>query len=212
MRKLFNSCDIYVGGWFLYYLQGSLYSSGGIFSQSLLLCLLIISMYIFVKENIRGELPLFMKSVNMLLFMFALYGLWLMLWGKEIYINYEIVANFTYLKGVCISLLPVFVFYHCAKAGSLTEKRLRIYSLLFIVVTCFSFVYNYNKMLQEALLRGSSRTEFTNNVGYEFVMILPLLLYAWRKHILVQYLLLFVVSCFVFMAMKRGAIFTTGRK
>lgn len=206
MRKLFNSCDIYVGGWFLYYLQGSLYSSGGIFSQSLLLCLLIISMYIFVKENIRGELPLFMKSVNMLLFMFALYGLWLMLWGKEIYINYEIVANFTYLKGVCISLLPVFVFYHCAKAGSLTEKRLRIYSLLFIVVTCFSFVYNYNKMLQEALLRGSSRTEFTNNVGYEFVMILPLLLYAWRKHILVQYLLLFVVSCFVFMAMKRGAI------
>ena len=205
MRTTFNFCDLYFGGWCLYYLQGNLYSSGGIFSQTLLFCLLIVSMYVFIKENIRGGLPLFIKNVNILLAMFALYGLWLMLCGEKMYINSEIVSNFTYLKEVCNSLLPVFVFYHCARVGILTEKRLRMYSLFAIGVAYLSCIHNYNSMLQEALLRGSSRTEFTSNVGYEFVRILPLVC-VWRKHIFVQYLLLFIVSCFVFMAMKRGAI------
>lgn len=202
---MFNRCDIYIGGWYLYYLQGILYPSGGVLSQLLLLCLLLLSLYIFIKENIKGRLPLFMKSVNALFGMFALYGLCLILGGKELFINHEIVANFTYLKAICISLLPMFVFYHYTKTGRLTEKRLMVYSLLCVVVACLSFWDNYNTMLQKALLRSSSQTEFTNNAGYGFVVILPLL-YVWRRHVFVQYLMLFVLSCFVFMAMKRGAI------
>ena len=206
MTRGFNLCDIYIGGWSLYYLQGSLYATGSVLSQFLLLSLLLSSVFLFVKVNMKGHIPLFMKSVNILFLMFAFYGLWFILGGEKFYINYEIVANFTYLKEICISLLPMYAFYYYAKIGLLTERRLRIYSLLCLVVACFSFMNNYNMMLQEAVLQGTARTEFTNNVGYEFVMILPLLLYAWRKYILIQYLLLFVVSCFVFMAMKRGAI------
>ena len=205
MRGTFNSCDVYVGGWCLYSLQGSLYPSGGILSQGILLCLLLYSLYVFFWVNFTCRLSFFMKSVNILLFMFTIYGVWLILGGERRYITGNPVANFEYLKRICMSFLPMFVFYYFTLFAKLTEKRLRAYSLLFFVVTCFSFVNNYNNQLQRALVSGSSQEEFTNNVGYEFVALLPLL-YAWRKHVFIQYLFLFALSCFVFMAMKRGAI------
>lgn len=206
MKATVNSCDIYIGGWCLYYLQGSLYASGSVLSQSILLCLLLSSLYYFFVVNVKNKFPLFLKFANVLLLMFVYYGLLLIFSGEERHFEGGgTVVNFEYLKQVCMSFLPMFAFYYFALMGKLTEQRLRIYSVVFFVVACFSFIDNYNNQLQKALMEGSSREEFTNNVGYEFVAILPLL-YAWRERVFVQYLFLFALSCFVFMSMKRGAI------
>lgn len=207
LKNILNSCDVYICGWSLYYLQGVLYPSGNILSQAILLCLLLYSLFAFFRVNLIHRIPLFLKAVTGLMSLLVVYGLVLIFSGKKIYAGHgEIfIDNFTYLKSICISLLPIYAFFFLSLKGKITEKRLRYYTLFFIALSYISFERNYSMMLQDALYKGSAAMEFTNNVGYEFVAIVPLVCLG-RKRIIVQFLLLFVLACFVFMAMKRGAI------
>ena len=49
------------------------------------------------------------------------------------------------------------------------------------------------------------RTEFTNNVGYTFLALMPML-YMFNKKPIVQYVLASILLLFIVMSMKRGAI------
>ncbi len=97
-------------------------------------------------------------------------------------------------------MLPIYAFYYYAKIGVITESWIRKCSLVLFVMVVALFYRN-----QAAALQNSWSDEVTNNMGYEFLALIPVLIF-WRNKLWVQYLLLFVCTLFIVMAMKRGAI------
>lgn len=134
------------------------------------------------------------------MFMFCIYGAALMLdnqTGRD--------GSYTYLQSYLASFLPVFLFYKYLKEGYLNENRLKSYILLFLIVA----IWGYFKYERETIARlrqaGSSREEITNNAGYEFLALIPITFFYYKKPIF-QYSLLCVCLLFIVMAMKRGPI------
>ena len=75
---------------------------------------------------------------------------------------------------------------------------------MFILVAIAAYFESQNANLAKAEEVLSQREEFTNNTGYLFLAIIPLLFFV--KKPFVQYLLLIICGVFIIAAMKRGAI------
>lgn len=209
--KNFMPHSVYIVLWCLYSLQGVLYPVGGIISRSLLLILLAWSLYSCYVVNTKctySKLPAFIKVVNVFLLMATAYGIVLILSGSELYVtegDYIKTSNFDYLKSIYISLLPLYVFYDYSKRNLLTEKSVRIFA---IILFCLAIVHYFNDQqtnLIAALEIRSAREEFTLNVGYTFLHLMPLLMFWYRKPIF-QFVLLLLCTIFIVLCMKRGAI------
>lgn len=182
-------------------MQGVLYPSG-IVNQLLQLVIILWGLFSAVKVfAYRGFKIPPLAATYVLCLMFVIYGTFHLLFGNfhNIYIS-DSPSRYIYLQVSLRSLLPVFVFYNYSSEGLITEKRVQIYTVLLIVLGIFRF---YETQQQLILEFGTS--EITNNVGYVFTCVIPLLLFFYKRPVL-QYALLGVVLLFVFFALKRGAI------
>ncbi len=188
-------------------LNGVLYPSGGIISLGLQMIMLLVSFYYTLYANMKYKLPLYFKALNILLVMFTVYGVYLILSGEEIIFQATLlkVSNMEYLRSIYISLFPIYPFFVFAKQGLLKEKTIRVWFFVFLVLAIRSFFRSQQLQLESAFARGSSREEFTINVGYTFAALMPALV-AYYKRPIMQYLGLTVCSYFVLISMKRGAI------
>lgn len=206
MRKFFNICNLYILLWCLYSLQGTLYAGGSIISQGILAVLLAISLFFVIYANAKFEMPPYMKALNVMLVMFTLYAVVLMMSNEQLYIrdDMSLVSNKDYMKNIYSSLLPIYTFFVFAKRGLLTETVIRKWIPVFILVAIAAYFESQNANLAKAEEVLSQREEFTNNTGYLFLSIMPLLLFV--KKPFVQYLLLLICGVFIIAAMKRGAI------
>lgn len=199
-----NICNYYIGAWCLYYLQGTLYESGGILSQGLMLLLMIVSLYYFIYANLHFKLPKVLKVLSVLIALFTVYGVFIILFGNGV----VYVQNYQYLKAIYMSLLPVFPFYVFTKKGQLTDKTLCFWVFVFIPVAIAGLYRDQREALERAMELNSDRQEFTLNTGYLFLAIIALL--PLFKKAFLQYALLAVCLDFVLMGMKRGAILIGG--
>ncbi len=207
MSKYFNICNLYILLWCLYSLQGTLYATGSIISQGILVIVLIISVYYAVLANIRYTFPPYMKVLNLLVAMFTVYGVALLLSGEVLVIkegHLGVVSNKDYLKNVYMSLLPIYTFFIFGKIGLLTESIIRRWVPLFVIVAIAAYFENQNAALARAEEIMSMQEEFTNNAGYLFLAIVPSLMFI--KKPIWQYLLLLACGVFIISSMKRGAI------
>lgn len=207
MSKHFNICNIYIFLWCLYSLQGVLYAKGSIISQAVLLVLLLISLYYTVQTIFKTEMPPYLKAAGWLLSMFTVYGMILILSSEQLYVregDVGLVSNKDYLKNIYISLLPIYTFFIFAKQGLLTESLLRKCVPIFLIIIIAAFFRVQNELLAEAEEMLSNKEEFTNNTGYLFLSMIPLLLFVKRP--ILKYILLLVCVVFIITAMKRGAI------
>lgn len=211
MKQYLNICTLYILLWCLYSLQGTLYASGSIISQGILAILLLWSIYDCFTVNTKyysRKLPSFIKAVNIFLIMATLYGIALILSGKELYITEgEIIktSNLDYLKNVYISLLPLYSFYEFSKRKLLTEEHIRVLIFILLGVAIMDFIENQENQLMAALEIGSTKEEFTLNSGYGFVHLIPLCLF-WYKKPIIQIVLIVTCAIFIVISMKRGAI------
>lgn len=195
--------NIYITFWLVYFLQGVLYSQGGFVSQSVLVFLLLSSLYSCVYAFFHYALPRPLKILFALVVIWTIYGIIPILFGTgDLSIN---VAPFEYLKNIYMSLLPVFSFYVFTKKGWLTEDMLKRWLVFFIIVAISSFYKNERALIMSATERGSKAEEFTNGAGYIVLSILPLLPLFWQKPIL-QYVMMGVCMLYVLLGYKRGAI------
>lgn len=198
--KQLNRCDYYVLIWWLYQMQGFLYPEGpiGQVLQAILIVWAGIEAKDYLLPNKRN--PSLLKATFLLLFMYCIYGIPLAIFNPI-----GISRPHVYLQEFITSFLPIFLFYKYLNDGVLTEKRLKRYICLFLVVA----VWHYFKYEQESIaklrLRGSKRDEITNNTGYEFLALIPITFFFYRKPLL-QYSLLCLNLLFIVMAMKRGPI------
>lgn len=151
----------------------------------------------------RG-LPLMLKATSLLLFMYFVYGSIFIIFGSEFFSTPS-----NYLKSFVNSFLPIYLFYKYSKDGYLDEKRMRIYFLIFLCVIIPQFYHEENLVIQALRKEGSSRTEITNNTGYFFVSLFPMLFF-WYKSRIVQYAALSILLLFIMLGMKRGAIGIAG--
>ena len=184
------------------------FSIKGFFAQSLLTINLIISIRYMVYAINRYKFPIYMQVLSWLLVMLTIYGVLLIL-GHERFIvdlgSKMRVDNSSYLKNILNSLLPIFPFYVFARRGLLTENSMRRWLVFFFVVTTCSFFQVQQDYLYLAREKGLDVEEFTNNVGYVFVSLLPMTVFLRKKPFL-MYLAFSYCMLFIIMGMKRGAI------
>lgn len=195
MLKAINKCDIFVSLWCVYYLQGIVYPSGIINQVTQLVIILVglMALFQYITHNTGSRL---INATIALIVMYSIYGFLLILFGDGLIMT----TDTTYLKNSLNSLLPIIFFYNETKRGNLTHQRICIYAIIVLFVTIAQYYYAQNVI--QALL-GVEET--TNNIGYRFTTMIPLVFFFTRRPIL-QYLLLGIIVAFVIMGMKRGAI------
>ena len=199
MKK--NICNIYIFLWCLYNLQGTLYARGTIISQLLLILLLFISFFYYFRLLIYHHLPLVLKILSCLFFIWTIYGFVIIVYGNGV----QRVLNYSYLKNIYIALLPIFVFYCFVKEGLLSESLLKKWSIVFLILGIIRFNTYSDESLARAIERGSNQEEFTNSKAYVIVAVMPLLPLFYKKPVF-QYVLLGICLLYTFLGVKRGAI------
>lgn len=205
MPSWLNKATVYIIAWCIYMTQGVFLPTGGLITQLLVIGLLLVSLYYTFVVNARYDLPIYFKGLNAILAMFSIYGVYLMLGGydaREYTIN---VPSFNYLKNIYLSLLPIYSFYFFTREKLINEKMVLKIILFFVVVVTIQYFHNQNQMLIAAMLKRSSAEEFTNNIGYSFLTLIPACVFFYKRPI-IQYVFLGYCVLFVIMGMKRGAV------
>lgn len=205
--RALNKCDVYIALWCLYFLQGVLYPVGGFVSQSLLMGLLVYSLYFLFYANSHYVMPSYYKGLNALLGIFICYGVFMLLiHGSKIYspMGQSIVTK-NYLQIILSSFLPLYPLYVFAKEGLLTTRRMRVWTILFFIVATACFFREERERLNRLILEGSQAEEVTNNSGYTMLTLIPLLV-LFKRWPIIQYIGMGFIMYFVTIAMKRGAI------
>lgn len=207
MKLRINICHIYLVFILLTWFNGSLYAPGGFIAQGIQYVILLMSLYYAVYANQKYKLPVYFKGLNLLLIMFTIYGMILILSGEQIIVqaSYRVTANTSYLKTILLSLLPIYAFYVFTRQGFLTEKGIRFWFFVFFILTIRFYFRSQGRLLEAAIEAGSSATQFTSNLGYTFVGLLPALVYFQKKRML-QYILIVACAYFIVISLKRGAI------
>lgn len=195
-------CFLYLFFWCLYWLQGMLFPSGSIVSQTILAGLLFVSLISFIVANLQYKLPSVLKVMSLIVFLFMIYGVYAIIKGERFVIEESGTTGVTAmgtLKNSLISLLPIYSIYIATIKGVLTEKALRKWTIVFfwVAVVCF-----YESQSNTMILLG--RDEVTNNSAYSVLAII-VLLPIFNKKTLVQYIILAVCLFYVLIGMKRGA-------
>ena len=203
-HKIFNICNFFI----LAYcgrVALSAYNASWI-SALLMGIVLVMSLYFFVYANCKYALPKFMKVLNAFIVLLVIYGIVNIAFGPtKVDIEGNIENKNAYLTTALQSLLPIYSFYVFTRKGCLTVRTIQYMLPLFICLSVFEFTQMYQRRLLEASLAGSSRTEFTNNVGYVFLSLLPLIALPFKRK-WIQYTMWAVSLIYILLAVKRGAI------
>lgn len=208
MNFLKNPCNIYLSFLTFYLIQGVMIPTGGtVFSQLILSCAMLMGIYYTVKTICLPNIPVYFTGLNMLFFMFIIYGI-LLLFSNHHYIiifSWSEVPNSTFLKNIFLSLPNVYVFYYFSRKGYLTEKALKKWVIVFLASSVFRYIDNQMAFLNMMQLKGVQTKEMTNNMGYLFVALMPTIA-VFKDKVRIQYGILILCMAFIMMAMKRGAI------
>lgn len=208
IKFLKNPCNIYLSFLTFYLIQGVMIPTGGtVFSQLILSCAMLMGIYYTVKTICLPNIPVYFTGLNMLFFMFIIYGI-LLLFSNHHYIiifSWSEVPNSTFLKNIFLSLPNVYVFYYFSRKGYLTEKALKKWVIVFLASSVFRYIDNQMAFLNMMQLKGVQTKEMTNNMGYLFVALMPTIA-VFKDKVRIQYGILILCMAFIMMAMKRGAI------
>ncbi len=168
-------------------------------SNGLLLIAFLMSFVIIIYGYKRfGITKNLTKGYVPLLLMFVGYGLFHVAFGDRLYVGSggKAINNASYTIGVLRTFLPIYAFYYLKKFKMINDSMLRKW---FVVLIIFLVFLNSRVVF----FRGTD--EFTNNMGYNFVYLIPFVLLFRKKpvwmFVLLSVLLFLVVSC-----NKRGAI------
>ena len=195
-----NWPNAYVFIWCLYYLQGILYPEGGMLSRTFLLLFFLISLFFFVKTIFTFRLPSYLKVTCFLYLFFVAYGIIRLFVGTDE--SWLATSSSTeYLKNISLSILPVFSFYYFTKKGYVDKGWFRSISIVYIIMALVMFLH-----YRQIALQFNDSEEITNNMGYLWLSLFPLLPLT-RNESIKQHSLFLAILFFVISGFKRGAIF-----
>lgn len=198
---------IYLLLWCIYNIQGFIFSTASLMSKLILVVLLLVSLYYFVKANASYKLPKVLKVLSIIVVVFSIYGLIRILINESILVvegNYMI-KSWDYLKNIWMSFLPAYVFYVVVKNDNFSESDLRIWTIVFLTISIVSFYWHQNETMIAAQSRYRRVDEVTTNAAYEVLPIIIMLPF-FSKRSLLQYAILSVCLYHLLIGMKRGAL------
>ena len=193
-----SSCYVYIFLWMVYYLQEILMITG-LIAQSILVILMIMSIYAFFQVNIYYRTGTYLKWLNVMLLVVTIYGLILFLSGYALYpgeFNINTSQQYGYLQNIYSSVLPIYSFYLFSLKGDLSEKNMKNVFVAFLLFSIFLYYQNFFVVSKEI-----EKEEITNNIGYSFVPLIPMLALfkmkeAW-KYIFLLIIFAFVIIIFI---------------
>lgn len=199
-------CSIYLILYTLYSIL-SVINPGTTISRLLLLLFMVSSMFYMVRcLSLLRKGPSYIKCLFGLLMLFSVYGFLYVLSPYSYTITegveYVDVPKIEYLKNIYLSLLPIFAFYYFASKGAISEVWVRVASIILLALAVFLYTYTYQFFVINDVY---GRTEMTNNYGYSFVALFPLLCF-WHKRPIIQLAYTMTLLVFIIMSMKRGAM------
>lgn len=200
-----KACNIYLCLLVLYYLQGSLYEEGSAAGRIILALTMVIGAVCAAKALYEYKLPRFFTAVNLFLAMIAVYGAVYIYDGPILLGDGMSTSPLTYVKNPLISFMPVYAFYYFTRKGVVTERWICAVSVIALLLCIVQYYVQMELAIAARELKGIQQEEVTNNTGYLFLTVIPLLVLFYRNR-LIQFVMLAVILGFVVMAMKRGAI------
>ena len=206
---MFRNLVFWIGILFsLYFAQGLLYPSGSIISQSILLIVLLLGLYSFIKT-------LFLKmnsgAVWLLVLFYLIVALTFIISPKTVVgTKYEaigVVNTVGQFKDVCTCLLPFFVGYYASVKKDITDKVMLIVGGLYFIVAVATFFF-----LGEQLMLEQNRDNVVNNAAYRLVVFIPFIpiFFKSNKFKLINYTIVVVSVILIVLGSKRGAIASMG--
>ena len=188
--------------WCFYIWHSSTTESSSPLSQVVLMLCLLWSMYYMFYSICTLKLLRYFIGLNVLVIMFSIYGLFRLTGGSYTIPGGGNVDAFYSYKKACISLLPIYAFFYFAKKGLLDAGRLRLYSFVFLAITFMAYSAYFTKRFGVEI---DADVEFTNNTGYMFLALIPVVLF-WRSKPVFFYSFMGIIAVMIIMCMKRGAI------
>ena len=200
------ACYIYISLWILYGLQRILMLKG-IMAQVIFVILMMMSFYACYIVNRYYHIGPFIKWLNILLVVLTIYGLIPIIGGysfhKGAYTS-NVISNYTYLQGIYISVMPIYAFYFFSLKKKLLPDNITLVFWIFLVYSFALYFQNFLKVTAD-----TNKEDIVNNIGFQFVPLIPMLLLVKIKNIW-KYILAMVIFGFIILSMKRGAILTGG--
>lgn len=189
-----------------YELKGYLYPLGSTTARVLCIVLIVWNSFCFFQVNFNPSAtkPSYINVLNVLFLTHIVYGGLLLLSNDSIFIRDNMVVNYYYVRNILMSLLPIYSFYYYSEKSYLTIWLLQFLVPIFILVTFLSF--QFNQISVASRMGVALDQELTNNVGYTFVPIIPLIYLCNYKNVPLRYSLLTICFVFVLLSFKRGAI------
>lgn len=193
--------------WTLYFMQGAIWGEGGYIPQILLVLVLLWSLLHLGYAILHfSSLPNSLKALLVLLFSYVLYGIFPIIEHQELFVTQirTYVPPFGYMKSALISITPVYSFYYFTKKGAITETYLKLFAIVFFISIVISYYAFQALQLQNAIKFGSDAREFTNNVSYDFIYLIPYIYLIKNKRNALIFLS--AIAVYLIIGMKRGAI------
>ena len=181
----------------IYFCQGSLYANGSTISQASMLLWMLINITYLIKYASKFKL-LFLEKI---IFWFWFINTCYWFFSEKVLISawYEPLSTLKNFKAIFCTFLTYFPVRYFTRKDILTEKLLSYFAVSLFFVFIMSF-YSF----EARLLNELNREAITNNMGYRFVALLPLL--AIFRKIKFTYISILIASYFIIMSSKRGAI------
>lgn len=164
-----------------------------------------LSVWYFFKIIITKEKSSFIKALNFFVFLILIYGVILLLVGvsgKMIGLGLD---KSGFILAHLYSVLPLYTFYYFGKKCKLTPTWFSLMFIIFLLDAYLLYEHNRITLIERAV---DVEEGFTNNSGYVWASLLPILVFYDRRRVL-QYIFLAVTMIFVLMCFKRGAVLSS---
>lgn len=196
-RFSFHLCIIlYV----IYYLQGIIYTTGSIISQTAILFFIILGIFYFFKTILLKNNPII---IWIWIIFFITQSLSFTLSQNEI--SSSMIGHISTLlqfKGIAAFSLTLFIGYYSAyKYNTFSDKHLFFIGLIFFILSFTRFYYDKGQLLERYEREG-----ITNNAAYFIVSSLTFLPIIINKHKIIGIIIIFMSAIIILTGLKRGAI------
>lgn len=187
---------LYIALWALGRLQGVMFESS-ILSLLFYIPFIILTIFYTYKVIVNSSKTRTIKILSIFFSILLAYGLVLLLFNNVIGQD-----RTAFLIAILGSLGPIFVFYYFASYGVFTHKRLYWIFFLFLIISIIEY---YSYQAKALLLLANGFDEITNNSAYVFLGLVPFL-FLFNHRPTIQYISLAIISFYVILGLKRGAI------
>lgn len=201
MKQYINILNTYIFAW-------CILNAGVITNPSVsVLCLgflFLVSFFYMFKVFLESK-NIVISILLIFVLLLSIYGIQFIMSGERLYIaagEGRFITNREYLMLIYQSILPIFPFYYFARHNKLTVALMQKWILVFFVVVIMSYIKNQYLIISSF---GMSEDGLTNNAGYEFLALFPLISLC-NKNRLIQNILFIVCLIFIIFSVKRGAI------